>query len=102
MCYHGYGVTGFWLRRNTFEDYKLKTFLHNSVSNFPQPILGFGNKVYSRTSDRRKVEQAIVMDPNSSLGEICLGENIVEISSDKVEGSGDWNSPEFQDTANSG
>ncbi|GJT86028.1 hypothetical protein Tco_1067745 [Tanacetum coccineum] len=42
------------------------------------------------------------MDPNSSLGKICLGENVVEISSDKVEGSGDWNSPEFQDTANSG
>ncbi|GJZ84765.1 hypothetical protein Tco_0650104 [Tanacetum coccineum] len=43
-----------------------------------------------------------VMDPNSSLGKICLGENVVEISSDKVEGSRDWNSPEFQDTANSG
>ncbi|GJW74107.1 hypothetical protein Tco_0133477 [Tanacetum coccineum] len=42
------------------------------------------------------------MDPNSSLGKICLGENIVEISSDKVEGSGDWNSPEFQDTDNNG
>ncbi|GJR97702.1 ribonuclease H-like domain-containing protein [Tanacetum coccineum] len=42
------------------------------------------------------------MDPNSSLGKICLGENVVVISSDKVEGSGDWNSPEFQDTANSG
>ncbi|GJW09459.1 hypothetical protein Tco_1575286 [Tanacetum coccineum] len=42
------------------------------------------------------------MDPNSSLGKICLGENIVEISSDKVEGSRDWNSLEFQDTANSG
>ncbi|GJV46169.1 hypothetical protein Tco_1430705 [Tanacetum coccineum] len=42
------------------------------------------------------------MDPNSSLGKICLGENVVEISSDKVEGSGDWDSPEYQDTANSG
>ncbi|GJS29226.1 hypothetical protein Tco_0489846 [Tanacetum coccineum] len=42
------------------------------------------------------------MDPNSSLGKICLGENIVEIFSDRVEGSGDWNSLEFQDTANSG
>ncbi|GKB26772.1 hypothetical protein Tco_0866173 [Tanacetum coccineum] len=42
------------------------------------------------------------MDPNSSLGKICLGEDVVVISSDKVEGSGDWNSPEFQDTANSG
>ncbi|GKC67342.1 hypothetical protein Tco_1099940 [Tanacetum coccineum] len=44
----------------------------------------------------------LVMDPNSSLGKICLGENVIVISSDKVEGSGDWNSPEFQDTANSG
>ncbi|GKC63329.1 hypothetical protein Tco_1095927, partial [Tanacetum coccineum] len=29
-------------------------------------------------------------------------ENVFEISSDKVEGSRDWNSPEYQDTANSG
>nr|GEU81316.1 hypothetical protein [Tanacetum cinerariifolium] len=42
------------------------------------------------------------MDPNSSLGKFFLGENVVEISSDKVEGSGHWNSLEFQDTANSG
>nr|GEV00184.1 hypothetical protein [Tanacetum cinerariifolium] len=39
------------------------------------------------------------MDPNSSLGKICLGDDVVIISSDKVEGSGDWNSPECQDTA---
>ncbi|GJV19216.1 hypothetical protein Tco_1368236 [Tanacetum coccineum] len=43
-----------------------------------------------------------LMDPNSSLGKICLGENVVEISSDKIEGSEDWDSPEYQDTANSG
>ncbi|GKE94792.1 hypothetical protein Tco_1579647, partial [Tanacetum coccineum] len=42
------------------------------------------------------------MDPNSSLGKICLGEDVIVISSDKVEGSGDCNSPEFQDTTNSG
>ncbi|GJW12264.1 hypothetical protein Tco_1578091 [Tanacetum coccineum] len=42
------------------------------------------------------------MDPNSSLGKICLGKDVVVISSDKIEGSGDWNSLEFQDTANSG
>ncbi|GJT97028.1 hypothetical protein Tco_1092546 [Tanacetum coccineum] len=41
------------------------------------------------------------MDTNSSLGKICLGEDVIVISSDKVEGSGDWNSLEFQDTANS-
>ncbi|GJZ08020.1 hypothetical protein Tco_0542303 [Tanacetum coccineum] len=38
------------------------------------------------------------MDPNSSLGKICLGDDVIEISSDKVEGSGDWNSPKYQDT----
>ncbi|GKE43083.1 hypothetical protein Tco_1470367 [Tanacetum coccineum] len=42
------------------------------------------------------------MDPNSSLGKICLGENVVVISSDKVEGSRDWNSLEFQDTTKNG
>nr|GEW37536.1 hypothetical protein [Tanacetum cinerariifolium] len=42
------------------------------------------------------------MDPDSSLRKICIGEDVVVISSDKVEGSGDWNFLEFQDTANSG
>ncbi|GKA74244.1 hypothetical protein Tco_0780546 [Tanacetum coccineum] len=37
---------------------------------------------------------------NSSLGKIYLGEDVVVISSDKVEGSVDWNSMKFQDTAN--
>ncbi|GJZ10939.1 hypothetical protein Tco_0545698 [Tanacetum coccineum] len=36
---------------------------------------------------------------NSSLRNICLGDDAIIISSDKVEGSGDWNSPEYQDTA---
>ncbi|GJT15560.1 putative reverse transcriptase domain-containing protein [Tanacetum coccineum] len=40
--------------------------------------------------------------PIRVLRKICLGENVVKISSDKVEGSGDWDSPEYQDTANSG
>ncbi|GJU43118.1 hypothetical protein Tco_1200384 [Tanacetum coccineum] len=44
--------------------------------------------------------QMRVMDPNSSLGKICLAEDVVVISSDKVEGFRDWNSLEFQDTAN--
>nr|GEV67173.1 ribonuclease H-like domain-containing protein [Tanacetum cinerariifolium] len=41
------------------------------------------------------------MDPNSSLEKICLGDDVVVISSYKVEGSGDWNSLEYQDTAGS-
>ncbi|GJR96963.1 hypothetical protein Tco_0269137 [Tanacetum coccineum] len=40
-----------------------------------------------------------VRDLNSSLG---IGENVVEISSDKIEGSRDWDSPEYQYTANNG
>ncbi|GJS05026.1 hypothetical protein Tco_0321534 [Tanacetum coccineum] len=39
-----------------------------------------------------------IMDPNSSLRKICLGDDVIVISSDKAEGSGDWNSPEYQDT----
>nr|GEW69480.1 hypothetical protein [Tanacetum cinerariifolium] len=39
------------------------------------------------------------MDPNSSLAKICSGDDVVVISSDKVEGLGDWNSLEYQDTA---
>ncbi|GJZ05785.1 hypothetical protein Tco_0539578 [Tanacetum coccineum] len=36
------------------------------------------------------------MDPNSSLGRICLGDDMIVISSDKAEGSGDWNSLEYK------
>ncbi|GJX25506.1 hypothetical protein Tco_0231802 [Tanacetum coccineum] len=41
------------------------------------------------------------MDPNSSLEKMCLGDNVIEISSDKIKGLGDWNSPKYQDTAGS-
>nr|GEU79448.1 reverse transcriptase domain-containing protein [Tanacetum cinerariifolium] len=41
------------------------------------------------------------MDPNSSLGKNYLGDDVIEISSDKVEGLGDWTSLEYQDTAGS-
>ncbi|GJU85389.1 retrovirus-related pol polyprotein from transposon TNT 1-94 [Tanacetum coccineum] len=59
----------------------------------------------AKTSDRGRERVRVVthvMDPKSSLGKIYLGENVVEISSDKIEGSGDWDSTEYQDTANSG
>ncbi|GJY90878.1 putative reverse transcriptase domain-containing protein [Tanacetum coccineum] len=58
-------------------------------------------KILEREFKKFELICSRVMDPNSSLGKICLGEDVVVISSDKVEGSGDWNSPEFQDTANS-
>ncbi|GKB53585.1 hypothetical protein Tco_0904338 [Tanacetum coccineum] len=42
-----------------------------------------------------------IMDPTSSLGRICLGENVYGSSSEKVEGHGDWNAPEYTNTAGS-
>ncbi|GJT81188.1 hypothetical protein Tco_1055530 [Tanacetum coccineum] len=42
-----------------------------------------------------------IMDPTSSLGRICLGENVYGSPSEKVEGHGDWDAPEYTDTAGS-
>ncbi|GJW09884.1 hypothetical protein Tco_1575711 [Tanacetum coccineum] len=36
------------------------------------------------------------------MGNMCLGKDVIEISSDRNEGSGDWDSPEYKDTAGSG
>ncbi|GJY92633.1 hypothetical protein Tco_0508415 [Tanacetum coccineum] len=35
----------------------------------------------------------------NEVGEYIVGDDAIVILSDKVEGSGDWNSPEYQDTA---
>ncbi|GJU49595.1 hypothetical protein Tco_1219150 [Tanacetum coccineum] len=43
----------------------------------------------------------IIMDLTSSLGRICLGENIYGSPSEKIEGHGDWDAPEYADTADS-
>ncbi|GJT92064.1 hypothetical protein Tco_1080909 [Tanacetum coccineum] len=42
-----------------------------------------------------------IMDPTSSLGKNCLGDNVYGSSSEKVEGHGDWNAPEYTDTTGS-
>ncbi|GJT54946.1 hypothetical protein Tco_0990000 [Tanacetum coccineum] len=42
------------------------------------------------------------MDLNSSVGKTFLGENVIELSSEKSKGHEDWNSLEYQDTANNG
>nr|GEU72763.1 hypothetical protein [Tanacetum cinerariifolium] len=41
------------------------------------------------------------MDLTSSLGRICLGENVCGSPSEKVKWHGDWNVPEYTDTAGS-
>ncbi|GJT62642.1 ribonuclease H-like domain-containing protein [Tanacetum coccineum] len=48
----------------------------------------------------RRSQVAINMD--SSMGKMCLGKDVIEISSDQNEGSGDWDLPEYKDTAGSG
>nr|GFC49361.1 hypothetical protein [Tanacetum cinerariifolium] len=42
------------------------------------------------------------MDQSPSVEKTCLGKNITDISSNKAEGHGYWNSPEYLDTTNSG
>ncbi|GJT61131.1 ribonuclease H-like domain-containing protein [Tanacetum coccineum] len=42
-----------------------------------------------------------IKDPTLSLGRICLGENVYGSSSEKVEGHGDWDAPEYTDIASS-
>ncbi|GKA71065.1 DNA-directed DNA polymerase, partial [Tanacetum coccineum] len=39
---------------------------------------------------------------DSSMGKMCLEKDVIEISSNRNEGSGDWDSPEYKDTAGSG
>ncbi|GJZ02555.1 hypothetical protein Tco_0520516 [Tanacetum coccineum] len=40
-----------------------------------------------------------IMDPTSSLGRICLGENVYGSPSEKVKGHGDWDALEYTGTA---
>nr|GEU82392.1 hypothetical protein [Tanacetum cinerariifolium] len=41
------------------------------------------------------------MNPTSSLGRICIGENVYGSPSEKVEGHRDWDAPEYTDTVGS-
>nr|GEV65057.1 ARID DNA-binding domain-containing protein [Tanacetum cinerariifolium] len=91
--------------KKTFEDYLLlpHTYYEFAKGRMPNNYtegMGTFEDQASGFADHFSTTVA-VMDLNSSLGKICLGENVVEISSDKVEGSGDWDSLEYQDTANS-
>ncbi|GKA24901.1 putative ribonuclease H-like domain-containing protein [Tanacetum coccineum] len=47
-------------------------------------------------------EIKIAINMDSSMGKMCLGKDVIEISSDRNEGSGDWDSPEYKDTTGSG
>nr|GEX62646.1 hypothetical protein [Tanacetum cinerariifolium] len=42
------------------------------------------------------------MDPNTSIGHLCLGENDRISLNDKIESEGNWEGPEYQNTADSG
>ncbi|GKB23291.1 hypothetical protein Tco_0862692 [Tanacetum coccineum] len=39
---------------------------------------------------------------DSSMGKMCLGKDVIKISSDRNEGSGDWDSPDYKDITGSG
>ncbi|GJR54909.1 hypothetical protein Tco_1405430 [Tanacetum coccineum] len=42
------------------------------------------------------------MDPNTSIGRLCLGENNQGLVAEGIENKEQWEGPEFQDTASSG
>ncbi|GKE08699.1 hypothetical protein Tco_1412250 [Tanacetum coccineum] len=42
------------------------------------------------------------MDPNTSIGRLCLGENNQGSVAEGIENKEQWEGPEFQDTASSG
>ncbi|GJV18574.1 hypothetical protein Tco_1367594 [Tanacetum coccineum] len=44
----------------------------------------------------------IAINMDSSMGKMCLGKDVIEISSGQNEGSRNWDSPEYKDTAGSG
>ncbi|GJU15429.1 hypothetical protein Tco_1143395 [Tanacetum coccineum] len=52
------------------------------------------------TNEKKRKKRVCNMD--SSMGKMCLGKDVIEISSDQNEGSGDWDLPEYKDTAGSG
>ncbi|GKE66398.1 hypothetical protein Tco_1520559 [Tanacetum coccineum] len=43
----------------------------------------------------------VAINMDSSMGKMCLEKDVIEISSDRNEGSRDWDSPEYKDTAGS-
>ncbi|GJU15430.1 hypothetical protein Tco_1143396 [Tanacetum coccineum] len=43
----------------------------------------------------------VAINMDSSMGKMCLGKDVIEISSDQNEGLGDWDLPEYKDTAGS-
>ncbi|GKB54217.1 hypothetical protein Tco_0904970 [Tanacetum coccineum] len=44
----------------------------------------------------------IAINMDSSMGKMCLGKDVIKIFSNRNKGSGDWDSPEYKDTAGSG
>ncbi|GJY61980.1 reverse transcriptase domain-containing protein [Tanacetum coccineum] len=43
-----------------------------------------------------------IINMDSSMGKMCLGKDVIEISSDRNEGSGNWDPPEYKDTTGNG
>ncbi|GJS71655.1 hypothetical protein Tco_0704496 [Tanacetum coccineum] len=43
----------------------------------------------------------VAINMDSSMGKMCLGKDVIEISSDQNKGSGDWDLLEYKDTTGS-
>ncbi|GJW73864.1 reverse transcriptase domain-containing protein [Tanacetum coccineum] len=72
---------------------------------FPFNVIYLDDSKSDRDNDDDKIDikrslRDINMD--SSMGKMCLGKDVIEISSDQNKGSRNWDSPEYKDTAGSG
>ncbi|GJT43647.1 ribonuclease H-like domain-containing protein [Tanacetum coccineum] len=75
---------------------------NTSSTNDVSTAYGFSNS--SGSHDLYENEKVLQKDNNmdSSMGKICLGKDVIEISSGRNKGSGDWDLPECKDTEGSG
>nr|GEV36449.1 hypothetical protein [Tanacetum cinerariifolium] len=74
--------------------------------NLSNSLLGIANQgvraIKCRKGELGATYVEAVGNMDSSIGKMCLGQDIIEIFSDRNEGSGDWDSPKYKDTARSG
>ncbi|GJU76209.1 putative reverse transcriptase domain-containing protein [Tanacetum coccineum] len=82
----------------------LEDMLRACVLDFEKEVGGARHQLYLG-SKKKLLDWIFVLEicnMDSSMGKMCLEKDVIEISSDRNEGLGDWDSLEYKDTAGSG
>ncbi|GJR11314.1 retrotransposon ORF1 [Tanacetum coccineum] len=75
-----------------------RTFSKVRPTFLPEPNQNARNSYFAKGL----FEMKIPINMDSSMGKMCLGKDVFEVSSDRNEGSRNWDSGEYKDTAGSG